>query len=405
MVGVAGNRSYEFSRLLVQAGHEVHVVTSFQNTTSAQRAPWTSVADGITVHWLPIPYSQKMSFKRRMRAFAQFALRSATLAGSLDADVVFATSGPLSIAIPGIYAAWRQRVPLVFEVRDLWPEGAIQLGVLKNPMLKFLARRLERLVYAYSSHVVALSPGMRDGIMKCGVPAEKITVIPNAADLDLFHPTIDGSAVRRRLGLEGRFSLAYFGTMGLANGLGFVLDCAAELQRRKTDGIVFVLHGDGMERAALERRVAQENLRNVIFSDPVPDKRYVSELAGAVDVCMTIYRNAPVLRTCSPNKLFDALAAGKPILTNMPGWLGDELAVGMQTGVLVQPDDPIDFADKVTWMRDHPDDLKAFSQNARALAVRDFAREKLAAQLEGVLLTAARKPAPVCVQPRTQASG
>jgi glycosyltransferase involved in cell wall biosynthesis len=228
---------------------------------------------------------------------------------------------------------------------------------------------------------------MRDGIVNIGISPDKVTIIPNAADLDLFHPQVDGAETRIRHALDGRFSFAYFGTMGLANGLGFVLDAAAELKRRGVNDIVFIMHGDGMERHMLEARARQEELSNVIFSDPTPDKRRIAELAAAVDVCMTIYKNVPVLQTCSPNKLFDALAAGKPILTNMPGWLGD-LAEKDETGVLVHPDDPADFADKAMWLRDHPEAIEGFRIKARRIAEERFSRDVLAKRLEAVLVSA-----------------
>ncbi len=194
---------------------------------------------------------------------------------------------------------------------------------------------------------------------------------------------VDGTAQRRDLGIEGKFSLAYIGTMGVANGLDFVLDAAAELKRRRVDDIVLMLHGDGMERAALEERARREGLDNVLFSGPTP-KHQVAELVAAVDVCMTIFKNVPVLQTCSPNKLFDALAAGKPILTNMPGWLAD-IAEKDKTGVFVEPDNAVDFADKAIWLRDHPDEVAEFHLNARCLAEKKFARDVLARQLESVL--------------------
>jgi glycosyltransferase involved in cell wall biosynthesis len=388
MIGVAGNRSYEFARRLVDMGHQVDMVTSYTHAREDDSKDWFETdEEGIRVHWLPVPYSNKMDFRKRIHAFQRFAIGAAKRAAAIDADVILATSGPLTIAIPGLYASWRRRIPLVFEVRDLWPEGAIQLGVLTNPVAKWGARRLERLAYSQSSHIVALSPGMRDGIVATGTSAEKVTVIPNAADLDLFNPDLDGSEMRRAHDLDGRFSLAYFGTMGLANGLGFVLDAAAELKRRAAQDIIFMLHGDGMERPLLEARAKREGLDNVIFSGPTP-KRQMAELVAAVDVCMTIFKNTPVLQTCSPNKLFDALAAGKPILTNMPGWLGD-IAEKDETGVLVQPDDPIDFANKAMWLRDHPDELKKFAVNARRLAKERFCRDMLARRLEAVLKQAA----------------
>jgi glycosyltransferase involved in cell wall biosynthesis len=389
MVGVAGNRSYEFARRLVAMGHEVDMVTSYTHAQENNSRSWFETEEeGIRVHWLPVPYSNKMDFRNRIYAFFRFAVGASRKAASIEADVIFATSGPLTIAIPGLYASWYRTIPLVFEVRDLWPEGAIQLGVLTNPLAKWLSRCLERFVYYHSAHVVALSPGMRDAIVKTGVPPEKVTVIPNAADLDLFHPQVDGSEMIAKYKLYGRFSLAYFGTMGLANGLGFVLDAAAELKRRHVNDVIFILHGDGMERPLLEARATREGLNNIVFANPIPEKQRIAELAAAADVCMTIYKNVPVLQTCSPNKLFDALAAGKPILTNMPGWLGD-IAVQDRTGVLVKPDDPADFADKVLWMRDHPDELARFRDNARRLAEDKFSRDMLAKHVEAILMRTA----------------
>jgi glycosyltransferase involved in cell wall biosynthesis len=383
MIGVAGNRSYEFARRLVSMGHEVHMVTSF-NSAKENAWDWFETKEaGIHVHWLPVPYSNKMKFKSRIQAFVRFAIGASVRAGAT-----------LTIAIPGLFASWKNKKPFVFEVRDLWPEGAIQLGVLTSPTGKYLARFLERLTYSRACGIVALSPGMRDGIIEAGASPHKIAVIPNAADLDLFHPEIDGSEVRFEYNLTDRFSLAYFGTMGLANGLGFVLDAASELKRRGEHKIVFILHGDGMERSMLESKAQQLGLDNVIFSNPIADKQRVAQLAAAVDVCMTIYKNVPVLRTCSPNKMFDALAAGKPILTNMPGWLGD-IAEQFETGVLVKPDDPIDFADKVLWMRNNPEELIKFGLNARRIAEEQFARDKLTQQFESVLsqaVAANRRP-------------
>ncbi|WP_210485797.1 glycosyltransferase family 4 protein [Microvirga antarctica] len=384
MIGVAGNRSYEFARRLVAMGHEVHMITSHTHAREGDSKEWfETVEEGIHVHWLPVPYSNKMDFKKRLYAFQRFAIGAARRAASIDGDVVFATSGPLTIAIPGIYASWARRIPMVFEVRDLWPEGAIQLGVLTNPVAKWLARRLEKWAYRRSTHVVALSPGMRDGIVATGTAPAKVSVIPNAADLDLFHPLVDGTEQRRALGIDDKFTLAYIGTMGLANGLDFVLDAAAELKHRRVDDILLMLHGDGMQRAALEERARREGLDNVKFSGPTP-KHEIAELVAAVDVCMTIFKNVPVLQTCSPNKLFDALAAGKPVLTNMPGWLAD-IAEKDRTGVFVEPDNAVDFADKCVWLRDHPDQIEEFRLNARRLAEKKFARDVLARQLESVL--------------------
>lgn len=388
MIGVAGARSYELGRRLVAAGHKVEMITSATRPAKGAGEGWYETQEaGMHVHWLPVPYSNRMPFTQRMKAFLRFGLGSAWKAMTVPGDIIYATSGPLTIAIPALLASWLRGIPMVFEVRDLWPEGAIQLGVLRNPAAKFMARVLEWSAYHSSESVVALSPGMKAGVVRAGVSRGKVTTIPNACDLELFHPHVDGAEMRRIYKLKNRFSLAYFGTMGLANGLGFVLDAAAVLKARGATDVVFILHGDGMERSELETRAAKEELGNVVFADPVPEKSKIAELASAVDVGMTIYRNAPVLRTCSPNKMFDTFAAGKPSLVNMPGWL-QSLVENYDCGVFVHPDNPEDFADKVLWMRDNPGRLNTFSKNARKLGERVFDRDRLAKTLGEVLSVA-----------------
>ncbi|MHA2282679.1 MAG: glycosyltransferase family 4 protein [Planctomycetota bacterium] len=388
---VGGTRSYEFARYLQRQGHQVTVVTATSGNLDEERKTHRLEIDGIEVIELKAGYGNsmqgtKISYRQRIYKFLAFALSSTNAGLTLrKPDVVFATSTPLTIGIPGLIISKLRRVPLVFEVRDLWPEAPIQLGALKSPSLIKVARWLERTIYSHSAHIIALSPGMRDGIVATGVPGSKVTVIPNSSDLDLFSPSVDGSDYRRKLALNGQFTCVYFGAMGEANGLDFVLDVASELKEREVNDVVFVLHGDGKERQALESRCVTEELSNVIFSNPVPDKGAIAQLASAASVCMTIYKNLPVLYTCSPNKMFDSLAAGKPVLVNMPGWLR-ELVEQNNAGVFVKPDNPTDFADKVIFLRDNPELCTKYGQNARRLAEEQFARHKLAGQLEKIFI-------------------
>jgi glycosyltransferase involved in cell wall biosynthesis len=380
-----GTRSYEMARRLVRSGHEVHMITSFREATSQpRRGWWITNEDGINVHWISAEYSNRHGFRRRIRAFAEFAVAACRRAAGIPADVIFATSTPLTVAVPAIYASWRQGIPMVFEVRDLWPEAPIQMGALKNRGAIMAARAMERAAYQRAAHVIGLSPGMVEGIIKTGIDPDRVSLIPNSSDLDLFHPDLDGTEMRRRLGLGGHFAMVYFGTMGAANGLGFVLDGAAELRRRGVNDVRLVLHGDGYERDGLMRRAAAEGLGNVVFSEPVADKADVARLARAADVCMTIYKDVPILYTCSPNKLFDSLAAGRPVLTNMPGWL-ESLVEGNKCGVFVRPGDAGDFADKAIFLKDNPELRKEYGRNARDLAERVFDRNLLARQLEAIL--------------------
>ena len=380
---VGGIRSYEMARRLVAKGHTVHLLTT-SNEPREESGWFERDIEGIRVHALPIPYSNRQSNIKRIRTFLSFAFGAAQRAPSLRADVVFATSTPLTIAIPGILTSKLKRIPMVFEVRDLWPEAPVAMGALNSPLAIYGAGLLERLAYRSAAHVVALSPGMKAGVVKQGVSPQNVTVIPNASDLELFRPGLDGSEFRKKLGLKGKTVLLYFGTMGEANGLSFVLDGAAELKRRGRDDIAIVLHGDGRERDGLEARRAHDDLGNVVFSSWDLHRDDLARLVAAADVCMTIYKNVPVLYTCSPNKMFDSLSAGKPVLTNMPGWLGN-LIENNEAGVFVQPDNADDFADKAEYLAAQPELRKIYGQNARKLAEREFSRDLLAAKLEAVL--------------------
>jgi glycosyltransferase involved in cell wall biosynthesis len=393
--GSGGTRSYEFARRLAADGDAVTMVTS---GPGGERE-----VDGIRVVEARGGYGDymratKVGYGRRLLAFGRFALAAtaATLRGPRP-DVVFATSPPLTMALPAIVAARRWRVPLVFEVRDLWPEAPIQMGALSAPWMQRLARWLERAVYRSASEVVALSPGMRDGIVAAGTDSARVTLIPNASDLDLFSPDLDPGDLRERLGIDGGdFLCAYFGTMGEANDLTQVVEAAALLDAREAQvgaggaaapatarRIVFVLQGEGKRRPELEADVRRRGLGNVLFA-PAGDKLAAARLAAASDACMTIFKDVPILATNSPNKLFDTFAAGRPAIVNTDGWqrvLVEEHAAG----VFARPGDAADLADAVSGLAADPERARAYGVNARALAEREFGRDLLAARLRRVL--------------------
>ena len=289
--GSAGTRSYEFARRLVGKGHTVEMITSDCSPQADTPRGWyTTEEAGIRVHWLPVPYSNKKGFFTRVYAFLRFAIAAAFKAASLKGDIIFATSTPLTIALPALYARWRLRCPMVFEVRDLWPEAPRQLGVLTNPLLLYLAKRLEHTAYRKAAHIIGLSPGICEGIIATGISQEKVTLIPNASDLDHFHPDIDGSTHRKALPDDSSLVLFYFGALGLANGLDFVLDAAALLQKRRIDNIIFCLAGDGKEANHLQARVETEGLTQVQFLGTV-SKKDIAKRIAACDVALTIFKN------------------------------------------------------------------------------------------------------------------
>ena len=376
--GGGGTRSYEFARHLVGAGHNVTMVTAGESRS----------VEGIDVVGVGGAYSDymratRMGYARRAVAFGRFAA-GATAAALRAArpDVVFATSPPLTIALPAVAAARRHRAPMVFEVRDLWPRAPIEMGALRNPLAIRAAEAMERRAYGAAAHVVALSPGIADGVASAGVPRERITLIPNASDLDLFSPDVDPGDLRERLGLESAFVASYFGTMGEANDLSQVVEAAALLRDRGEDGVAFVLQGEGKRRAALEEEVRRRGLANVTLL-PGGDKESAARLAAASDACLTIFKDVPVLATNSPNKLFDTFAAGRPAIVNTDGWQRELVEGG--AGRFARPGDPADLADQVLALRDDPALTKRLGEGARRLAEKEFDRRLLAERLRAVL--------------------
>jgi glycosyltransferase involved in cell wall biosynthesis len=392
--GMTGTRSYEFARHLVGKGHLVTMITSgLANPEFAvpEGKPYAEFeTEGIHVVAIAAAYNDPqvgtgMSGLQRMLKFYQFAWSACRVGKKLPApDVIFATHTPLTIGLAGLTLGQYFKVPFVFEVRDLWPEALVNVGALKNPLAIWWLERMAKKIYTGAKHIVALSPGIKEGIVRAGVPAGKVTVIPNASDLNLFSPDLDGSAQRERLGLKDRFAAIYFGAMGLANGLEYVIEAARILAERGSNHIVLVLHGSGGKRAELEKMASEYELKNVIFSNLVPDKGQVARIVAGCDVCMTIYRAAKE-HTWSPNKMFDALAAGKPVLINAAGWLGETIEKN-NCGRCLDANRPQTLADALEELAADPELCRQMGKNARALAEREFAREKLADHLENVLL-------------------
>jgi glycosyltransferase involved in cell wall biosynthesis len=366
--GAGGTRSYEFARRFVSRGHAVRMLTAGEGRHEVEGIEVVGVSGGYSDY----VSATAVSYPRRMLAFARFGL--AATAAALRAprpDVIYATSPPLTMAVPALVAAARWRVPLVFEVRDLWPEAPIQMGALRNPLIRGAARALEHLVLGRATRIIALSPGIQTGVVAAGAPAERVALVPNASDLDLFRPAP----------LPRRVRVCYFGTMGEANDLAPVVEAA-----RLLDGVDFVLMGDGKHRARLERSAPP----NVTFTGTAADKQRVADLAASSSACLTVFKDVPVLATNSPNKLFDTFAAGRAAIVNMDGWMRS-LVEDNDAGLYVRAGDARDLADKLAWLRDHPADVERMGRNARALAEREFDRERLAERALAVLEEAASR--------------
>lgn len=388
--GSGGTRSYEMARRFVRQGERVTMVTSsafFPKHYGFQEGTTRLNIDGIDLIVIHAPYSNRLSNIARLRAFATFAFKSVVSVMRADTvDVVFATSTPLTIALPAVAAKMRHRVPLVFEVRDLWPELPIAMGALRHPGLRAAARWLERFAYRHSDRVVALSPGMRDGIVRTGFDPRSVSVVPNSCDLQLFEEAsgLDNAFLEKYPHLRGRRLITYTGTFGPINGVEYLAQVAHHMAKLLPD-VHFVVVGDGKQREDVEREAERLGVLHKNFSilPPVP-KSMMPDVLAAATVSTSLFIDLPEMRNNSANKFFDALAAGKPVAINYGGWHADLLRE-TGAGVALPPGNPEEAARLMARLLETPEVLKEASRAATHLARSQFDRDLLAARLHRVL--------------------
>ena len=380
--GASGLRAYKNARALISAGHEVTMIcgNSDKGKTGLDqpfsKGMRSGIIDNIKVIEFQLNYSNHDSFLRRTLIFIRFAVRSVFVAMRIKSDLIFSSSTPLTASIPGIVARWLRNSRFIFEVRDLWPELPREMGVIRNPIFLGMMSVLEKISY-YSAHAcIGLSPGIVTGIRNKSKSQKKIAMIPNGSDLDVFN---DPELVSNRPAgtLKSDFIAIFTGAHGIANGLMSVIDAAEVLKNLKRLDTKFVFVGDGKLKPALQKRSNERGLHNCIFLNPVPKKQLAEYLKGA-DVGMMILANVPAFYYgTSPNKFFDYLAAGLPVLNNYPGWLADMINKG-NIGIVVPPDDPNSIANALIHMADNRHVLDEMKINAKNMAREEFDRNILA---------------------------
>ena len=381
--GAAGTRSYEIAKAILRAGHSVTVVCgsySQGNTglaTPFQRGRRRGIIEGIEVIEFDLDYNNHMGLVKRATVFARFAIGAISISLSEPTDLVFATTTPLTAGIPGIFAKFFRRKPFVFEVRDLWPELPKAMGVVRNPVILRLMGWLELASYKSADRLIGLSPGIVDGIRSKGVASRDVAMIPNGCDLELFGTQTEKW---RPEGVNDNDFLAIFtGTHGVANGLDSVLDAAEVLKQRGCSQIKIALVGQGREKDTLMARAGLLNLDNVLFLDPISKKDIPRLIAGA-DIGLQVLCNVPAFYYgTSPNKFFDYIAAGLPVINNYPGWVA-ELIENNNCGYTVEPDNAEAFANALEQAARNRQTLEQKGLNARKLATGCFDRRELASE-------------------------
>ena len=323
-----GTRSYEFSKKLIEMGHNVEMITTYREPCKNKK--WfKTINDGITIHWLPLKYSNNMNFFNRLKVFFTFAWKAYFKAKNIEADIIYASSTPLTIAIPAVFIKLKKNIPMVFEVRDLWPDVPIAMKILNNPFLIYVAKLLELWAYKNSNSIVALSPQMKKGIIAKKIDPKKIAVIPNSSDLEKF--SFDKKLAlnfrNRRQWLKNRPLLLYTGTFGKVNALSYTIKLAKSLMIQNSE-IRILLIGDGAEKNKLVEEAKKNGVykKNLFIEKQLP-KKDIPACLSAASIIANFVIDIRENWANSANKFFDGLAAGKPIFLNHGGWMEDMVLI------------------------------------------------------------------------------
>lgn len=362
-------RSYYLAHALAEKGIDVVVVTTHNETIIKK-----NTTEGIEIHYLPVDYNNRYGFFKRVYSFWLFVWHIVKYAGKFrDADVVYAISTPLTTGLAALWIKFRYNIPYYFEVGDLWPEAPVQMGFIKNPVLRAILYKLEKLIYKKSIAVVALSEPIQEAIEKT-TPGKKVYQVPNMADTDFYRPEIKRPEVEQRFGVKDKFVVSYIGTLGLANGLEYMVHCAERAQA-ETLNLHFLICGDGKMHDDLQRMIDQKKLTNISLTGFL-NREAVRDVLDVTDAVMVSYKHLPVLETGSPNKYFDGQAAGKLIVINFGGWIKNELLLH-NCGIAVDPKNPDDFIRQIKPFIVDPERLRNYQQNARKLAETTYSRKKV----------------------------
>ncbi len=376
-----GTRHHELARYLIESGHRVTVIASPVSYLTGAQQTAEGDADGPMTILRAYTYSAlHRSFVHRVFSFLSFMFSSFIMGLRVPGvDLIWGTSPPIFQGFTAWLLARLKRIPFLFEVRDLWPAFAIAVGVLTNPVLIAASRWLERFLYQRADTLIINSPGFREHVGSRG--ANKIVLLPNGADISMFDPADDGLDFRRLHGLEGKFVALYAGAHGMSNDLDILLDTADLL--RDLPEIMIVLLGDGKEKPGLHSRAANMQLENIIFVEPIPKTAMPAALAAA-NACIAILKPIEMYKTVYPNKVFDYMAAARPVVLAIDGVIR-EVVESASGGIIVPPGNAQSLADAIRSLALNPHMGRSLGQNGRRYVEQHFDRRTVAAQMTSLI--------------------
>lgn len=386
--GAAAVRISETAVRLVQRGHTVTVLTTLPNYPTGivppeyrGRVPQIEIRAGVRVIRVWSYISPRKSFFHRILAQLSFGCLAPILGRRSvgQPDIIIVESHPLFNAIAGRFLAWRKRCPFIFTVSDLWPESAVQLGVLRDRLFIRLAEWLEWSTYRRAGLIWALSAGIRDQIVARGIPAERVFLLTNGADLSLFVP-MERERARAELSWDQRFTILYAGTYGLSHGLATVLEAAARLRDRADMHFIFL--GDGVEKAELMAKARQNALANVTFEDACPHDAMPLVLAGA-DLCLVPMRKLPLFEGRLPLKMFEIMACARPFILGVEGEARKLAVEEAGAAIYAEPENVDALVESILYLYEHPGEREVLGQRGREFVAATYSRDQLTATLDG----------------------
>lgn len=382
-----GTRHHELARYLANQGHRVTIIASpisyLTGKSLREKISWSDKqmdGDHICIIRAYTYPALHRSFAYRLVSFFSFMISSFAVGlGVKNVDLVWGTSPPIFQGLTAWALSRIKRVPLLFEVRDLWPAFAVAVGVLKNPVLIRLSEWLERFLYRHANLVMVNSPGFIQHVQARG--ARQVELVPNGTDTAMFNPDVDGSFFRELHQLTSKFIALYAGAHGLSNDLNVVLEAARELLPEKN--IIFILLGDGKDKPALQNQAIEQGLENVLFLPPIPKIEMPSALAAA-DACIAILKPLDMYKTTYPNKVFDYMACGKPVVLAIDGVIR-EVIEKAGAGIAVLPGDPHALSQAILYLSQQPNLAHNMGKRARKYVEDHFDRNLLASQLMSIM--------------------
>ena len=360
-------RSFYLAKSLVDSGVGVDLITT-HNKAQVKK----EVVEGINIHYLPIKYDNNFTFFSRIKAFISFMILSYKYSKSIkNIDLVYASSTPLTVGFTALLLKKWQKIPYYFEVRDLWPEAPIQMGVIKNSFLKFVLRKIEKIIYKNASKIITLSPGMKEGIVNAIGENNKTFILPNMSDCDFFN--IEAKDIKNAFyfGTSDKFVVSYIGAIGKVNAIDSLIDVAEECQHQKLNNVVFLIAGKGSELSAIKKRA--QHLKNVRFVGFL-NREKIKKLLNVTDFSFISFKNRPILETNSPNKFFDSIASGKICIVNNKGWI-KELIEEHKIGFYYSKNQPKVFIEKLKPYLNNVILTNEAKLNSRKLAENKFSKE------------------------------